>query len=250
MIAYNHTAGTKRPMRTQWLAVAALPLALAACETSPDEESPDNPVESEIVGCAPQVVLTHSRTDRLLPGEGLNVNESIFSETVRLTMQSDCNLVMEDAFNSLTYKPIWSSKTNRQGKTCFAHMQTDGNFVVYSQPACWTPVPVWSSQTNGRPNSYVRVQSDGNLVIYQGSRVEWASNTVQNHTVGSAEPPPPHPGCSFARTDSTCGPIPIPYFPRPKLCRNIYTCPGRGSVRPSEEADPWYACGACLGGTF
>ena len=52
-------------------------------------------------------------------------------------------------------------------------MQTDGNAVVYSLA---TGKPLWTSGTNGKGNLSLAVQSDGNNVLYDGSRAVWATN--------------------------------------------------------------------------
>jgi hypothetical protein len=60
-------------------------------------------------------------------------------------------------------------------------MQTDGNLVVYAKnESPDTPNrPIWDSKTNGRGENYLRVQDDGNLVIYATGTVnaQWASGT-------------------------------------------------------------------------
>ena len=99
----------------------------------------------------------------------LNRNQSISSNTARLVMQSDGNLVVYDEFN----RARWASNTVGQGWT--ARFQTDGNFVVYTA----SNRPVWASNTDGRPGSRLVVQDDGNVVIYDGSRAVWATGT--NH---------------------------------------------------------------------
>ena len=38
---------------------------------------------------------------------------------------------------------------------------------------------LWSSKTNGNTNGYtLRVQNDGNMVLYSGGKSKWASNTA------------------------------------------------------------------------
>ena len=49
----------------------------------------------------------------------------------------------------------------------------DGNLVVYNASGA----AVWSSVTWGHPGAYLVVQSDGNLVIYDGASPIWATNT-------------------------------------------------------------------------
>ncbi|MEV0323106.1 hypothetical protein ACIBKX_33715 [Streptomyces sp. NPDC050658] len=99
----------------------------------------------------------------------LHHNQSVSSDTARLVMQSDGNLVIYDEFN----RARWASNTVGQGWT--ARFQTDGNLVVYTR----SNRPVWASNTAGRPGSRLVIQDDGNVVIYDGSRAVWASGT--NH---------------------------------------------------------------------
>ena len=41
-------------------------------------------------------------------------------------------------------------------------------------------IVTWESRTAGRGADKLAMQSDGNLVIYSGSRPLWATNTAQN----------------------------------------------------------------------
>ena len=56
-------------------------------------------------------------------------------------------------------------------------LQKDGNLVLYDLSG--GQKALWASGTGGHPNSYLRVQDDGNLAIYQPSNPVWATNTVQ-----------------------------------------------------------------------
>ena len=51
--------------------------------------------------------------------------------------------------------------------------QTDGNLVLYNPER----KAVWSSQTAGRNATQLVMQSDGNLVIYAGSKPLWSTET-------------------------------------------------------------------------
>ncbi len=97
----------------------------------------------------------------------LERDQSVSSDTARLVMQSDGNLVVYDEFN----RARWASNTvNRGWRAAF---QEDGNFVVYSRSGR----AVWASNTAGHPGSRLVVQDDGNVVIYDGSRAIWATGT-------------------------------------------------------------------------
>ncbi len=53
-------------------------------------------------------------------------------------------------------------------------MQGDGNFVQYPAP---DQPALWASNTAGNPGATLTLQSDGNLVIYQGSSALWSTST-------------------------------------------------------------------------
>ncbi len=53
-------------------------------------------------------------------------------------------------------------------------MQSDGNLVLYQGETA-----VWASNTTNNPGAFLEIQDDGNLVIYTAERrALWASNTV------------------------------------------------------------------------
>lgn len=55
-------------------------------------------------------------------------------------------------------------------------MLTNGNLVLYMEGN----VELWSSGTEGYPGAHVRMQSDGNLVIYQDATPLWNTGTQGN----------------------------------------------------------------------
>lgn len=55
-------------------------------------------------------------------------------------------------------------------------MLTNGNLVLYMEGN----VELWSSGTTGNPGAHVRMQNDGNLVIYQDSTPLWSTGTQGN----------------------------------------------------------------------
>lgn len=122
--------------------------------------------------------------DVLNPGELLHRGGKITSPSGRfhLDLQNDGNLVL---YRTDDNKPIWHTDTwarilgsHYGGIT--ATMQTDGNFVVMARMYLFGSLEsIWDSKTGGRGENYLRVQDDGNLVIYaKGTTdVRWASNT-------------------------------------------------------------------------
>src|SRR5919197_1433968 len=98
-------------------------------------------------------------TNRLDPGQALQVNESLVSANGRfsLGLQQDGNLVLYEPEG----QPVWASGTaGREGSR--ATMQEDGNLVLYAP----TGDPVWASDTYGNDGAYLVLQDDRNLVIY------------------------------------------------------------------------------------
>ncbi|HTT82679.1 MAG TPA: hypothetical protein VMF67_04290 [Rhizomicrobium sp.] len=102
------------------------------------------------------------------------------SGAFRLTMQaSDGNVVLQViddaklppgqqrgesfAASSVPWMPMWATHTANGGAT-EADMQIDGNFVVYAGNK-----PIFSTQIPHSPSSLLRVQDDGNLVIYNAA---------------------------------------------------------------------------------
>ena len=58
-------------------------------------------------------------------------------------------------------------------------MQSDGNLVLYYTWPGGRTGSLWSSRTNGVSGAYAKMQTDGNLVVYDSSNAaRWASNTA------------------------------------------------------------------------
>jgi hypothetical protein len=106
-----------------------------------------------------------------------------------LTMQGDGNLVMY----SHNHVAIWASNTAGKNGAYLA-LQNDGNLVVISadgRTALWASGGVdaqldpgqmlWPNQQFQSPNRQYRMvmQSDGNLVLYQGATARWSSKTYR-----------------------------------------------------------------------
>ena len=52
-------------------------------------------------------------------------------------------------------------------------MQPDGNFVLYGHGEA-----LWATNTSGNPGAQIRIQNDGNMVMYSvNQRVIWATRT-------------------------------------------------------------------------
>ena len=101
-------------------------------------------------------------TDVLGSGQGLYPGQGVFSTDGRfgLIYQGDGNLVLY-APNGV---PLWW--TGVVGPPGVTMMQTDGDLVILSNGT-----DVWQTGTAGHPGAYMRVQSDGNLVLVSAGGV-------------------------------------------------------------------------------
>lgn len=115
-------------------------------------------------------VAQAQQTGILQPNSTLYVGGSCVSPDGRFHLD-----VQKDG-NVVLYRfneKIWSAGTAGSSATAL-RMQTDGNFVLYGDSGG----PLWSSNTAGNPGAQVRVQNDGNMVIYAvNQRVIWATET-------------------------------------------------------------------------
>ena len=117
-----------------------------------------------------------------LPAEGtflagqllLDEGQWVQTQTRRLTMQDDCNLVLHSFENAAIGGTTWQSNTTGAGVDCYADLQPDGNFVVYDGGG----TPLWNSGTSGTSGAELRIQQDGNMVLYNGvGQPLWSANS-------------------------------------------------------------------------
>lgn len=100
------------------------------------------------------------------------------SHKYSLVLSSSGELNVKD--NTSSYY-IWSTKSSisncnlttghcisSPNRTYMGIMQSDGNFVVYKLES-GTKTAVWSTGTGGNPNAFLRIQADGNIVVYNSS---------------------------------------------------------------------------------
>jgi YD repeat-containing protein len=119
-------------------------------------------------------------------GDTLHVGQSLASLTsnnglITLQHQSDGNVVLLGGGHVL-----WNSVTVGSGLGN-ATVQSDGTFVIFDAEGDTVRVyPSYFDVYTGRPNAHLVVQNDGNLVLYDGTTVLWATFT-------SYAPPPPPP---------------------------------------------------------
>ncbi|MGW2824231.1 FG-GAP-like repeat-containing protein [Streptomyces sp. NPDC001443] len=109
-------------------------------------------------------------SNRLTAGRILHPGESLVSAGVRLTMQSDGNLVIA----TLVGHTLWSTGTSgNPGAT--ATFDAGGNLVVRNAGDTAT---LWESKT-AAAGGYVRLQDRGNLVVYNAqNQSQWTSNSA------------------------------------------------------------------------
>ncbi|KAG6476876.1 hypothetical protein ZIOFF_066124 [Zingiber officinale] len=108
----------------------------------------------------------------LYGGDTLSTGQSITHGAYTFIIQSDCNLVLYD-----NGRAVWSSGTYGRGRNCILSMQTDGNLVIYDG----SKKAVWASNSRGSQANYILVlQRDRNVVIYGAPR--WSTGT---HTANS-----------------------------------------------------------------
>jgi len=62
---------------------------------------------------------------------------------------------------------LWQSSDPTTGTTCI--MQSDGNLVIYDDRNPNQHIPIWASNTVGHNNSYLLIQDDGHLGIYDSN---------------------------------------------------------------------------------
>jgi hypothetical protein len=109
------------------------------------------------------------RSDRACCDARLNAATSAYLQSsdgrYRFVMQSDGNLVLYGPSGA-----IWATSTVGRGAN-HLRMQGDGNLVMYNA----ADRPVWASS---HYNTFLIVQNDGNVVIYDGGRPIWATATA------------------------------------------------------------------------
>ncbi|WP_371606655.1 hypothetical protein OG725_32760 [Streptomyces sp. NBC_01213] len=103
----------------------------------------------------------------ITPPMSLRPGEEVAAARVWLTLQRDGNLVAYDETNQAR----WDTETKGTGAR--VDFQPDGNLVVYDA----NDQAVWASLTSGHENAVLKLQSDGNITILDGTSALWASGT-------------------------------------------------------------------------
>lgn len=105
---------------------------------------------------------------------------------IRLVMQGDGNLVVY-LINDGQYSPLWASGTTGYRAPFKAVLQVDGNLKLLGDDGG----DRWSSGSRGLGAS-LKVQDDGNVVMYSEGKVIWATNT--RDATNDPKPDPVKPG--------------------------------------------------------
>ncbi|MHA7059540.1 MAC/perforin domain-containing protein [Aquimarina sp. M1] len=130
---------------------------------------------SGVVGYVfPRTNANETYKNKLMSGEGLGHNQSIFSEDgqFRMTFQSDGNLVVYDRDNRATW---YTNSSGRGGKT--VQMQSDGNLVIYNH----SNKAIWDTNTDGKNGAYLKLSNYGAIsLIHKGNRVWYRRNQIDN----------------------------------------------------------------------
>ncbi|MBW8485330.1 hypothetical protein [Actinomadura parmotrematis] len=137
-------------------AAAALAAAGAAAVAVPSLAAPST---------ATPVAAAQATSSVLKSGQTLKAGRSLHSPDGRykLIMQTDGNLVVYKKS-----KAIWSSHTWVKGSS--ATMRTNGDLVVAKGSHQY-----WRSHTDGDKGAYLKLQNDGNAVVYKGKTALWSS---------------------------------------------------------------------------
>nr|WP_158713604.1 FG-GAP-like repeat-containing protein [Streptomyces sp. NRRL S-325] len=147
---------------------------------------PGRKTGSDYTGIGSYFPIDGANGGRQIPaGTTLASGQALTSNTAKLTMQADGNLVITSNAN----QPLWTSGTSgNNGAT--ARVLANGNIAVYSadgSTVLWSPsITADPAHPDVEPgltgNGHALLQDRGNLVVYNGkAQAVWASGTVTRH---------------------------------------------------------------------
>ncbi|WP_163988721.1 S8 family serine peptidase [Pyxidicoccus caerfyrddinensis] len=145
----------------------------ATVHTAVVYNAPAGKVTSAGSGSPTRMVHTTPLTacGKLSSGQALIPGRTLYScaGNVRVTHQTDGNVVVYDRLGAIWNTQTWSTSTST------FIMQTDGNLVLYTG----TGSPLWYTSTGGNPGAYLEMRDDCNLVMNRanGTRL-WESHTA------------------------------------------------------------------------
>ncbi|XP_072996673.1 mannose-specific lectin 2-like [Typha latifolia] len=113
------------------------------------------------------ILLPHTSADYVLfNGEVLMAGQNLTNGRYRLSMQSNCDLVLYDGD-----EPAWRTNTADKGKDCYLGLKQNGELVVRRN----VHYTLWSSSNKSKKGKYALVLNDhGKLGVYGQKR--WSSN--------------------------------------------------------------------------
>jgi hypothetical protein len=170
-------------MADMWAQMANAPVPLMTPQAPPVAAPVSSmisaPQESVSVWSAP--IAPVEQRDRLFAGVNMSVNSWLRSPNGRYgcLFQQGGNLVVY-RFDRSPYQPMWNSMTDSRGGTNL-RLSNDGVLRMFSG----SHQVIWEAGDSGAfSHCYLRMQDDGNLVIYRengnGMSVAWASNSNQS----------------------------------------------------------------------
>jgi RHS repeat-associated protein len=156
----------------QWHTTTSYPGADQTVTTAPAGGRSTATYTNALGQTTSKVVKNTGSTVTLHGGAVIPSGTSLMSDSVRLTMQADGNLVLTAL---ATGKTIWSSATSGN-PGAYAQFGTDGNLVVYTTAG----TAKWTTNLTATTGSTFRVRNDSTVVVVasDNSTVLWRQGTV------------------------------------------------------------------------
>ena len=129
-----------------------------------------------VIICLAAIVNAQSNKGIIPEGTVLVKNQHYFSPSGKISLcyQTDGNLVVYKHIRPKSIVPLWNSGRYGSGSVMKCIFQEDGNLVIYGNgKAVWNAMDKWKDASyksgvyiNTRFRHELRVQDDGNVVIY------------------------------------------------------------------------------------
>ncbi|MEU1274984.1 ricin-type beta-trefoil lectin domain protein [Streptomyces sp. NPDC005799] len=156
----------------QWSTSTAYPGADETDSTPPAGGSPTASYTNALGQTVKSVVKNTAATVTLKGGSIIPSGTSLTSNSVRLTMQADGNLVLSAL---TTGKTVWSSATSGN-PGAYAQFGTDGNLAVYTASG----TSKWSTGLTATTGATLQIRNDSTLAVVasDGSTALWKQGTA------------------------------------------------------------------------
>ncbi|MET9912364.1 ricin-type beta-trefoil lectin domain protein [Streptomyces sp. NPDC006476] len=156
----------------QWSTSTAYPGADETDSTPPAGGSPTAVYTNALGQTVKSVVKNTAATVTLKGGSIIPSGTSLTSNSVRLTMQADGNLVLSAL---TTGKTVWSSATSGN-PGAYAQFGTDGNLAVYTASG----TSKWSTGLTATTGATLQIRNDSTLAVVagDGSTALWKQGTA------------------------------------------------------------------------